>query len=119
EPGKPLPRLCGMSRVTNDGFDAPGVTMRDFCRLLSDSLDRTVVDRTGIAGVFDIHLDLSAADLGHPGPSHPASPASPPDAGDILLAVRKSIQKIGLKLESVKGPGEFLVVDHVERPSRN
>jgi uncharacterized protein (TIGR03435 family) len=27
--------------------------------------------------------------------------------------------QLGLKLESTKGPGEVLVIDHVERPSEN
>jgi len=28
-------------------------------------------------------------------------------------------QQFGLKLEPIKGPQEHIVVDHVERPSRN
>jgi uncharacterized protein (TIGR03435 family) len=28
-------------------------------------------------------------------------------------------QQLGLKLEKAKGPGEFLVIDRVERPSEN
>jgi uncharacterized protein (TIGR03435 family) len=110
-----------MSRVTNNGFDASGVTIGRFCRLLSDYSDRNVLDETGIAGTFDIHLDLSAADLGHPGPgfSGATPPPSPPDAIDIFIAVRTAVQKLGLKLESTRGPGQFLVIDHVERPSGN
>ena len=121
EPGKPFPRTCGMSQLTSKGFDAYGVTMPDFCRLLSDSLDRTAVDKTGVAGKFDIHLDLFPADLGHPVPgvSDPGAPATLPDAGDISFAVRTALQKLGLKLQAVKGPGEFLVIDGVSRPSQN
>jgi uncharacterized protein (TIGR03435 family) len=121
EPGKPFPRLCGTSRVTNNGFDAPGVTMENFSRLLSGYSDRSVVDKTGIVGVFDIHLGLSAADLGHSPPalSDSPGPATPPDPADIFSTVRMAIQKLGLKLESAKGRGEFLVIDRVERPSEN
>jgi uncharacterized protein (TIGR03435 family) len=28
------------------------------------------------------------------------------------------MQQLGLKLEPAKGPGEFLVIDHVERPPK-
>jgi uncharacterized protein (TIGR03435 family) len=122
EPGKPFPRLCGMSQLTSGGYDAYGVTMADFCRLLSDSLDRTAIDKTGIAGRFDIHLDLTPADLGHPARGindDPAAPATSPDAGDISFAVRAAVHEVGLKLEPTKGPGESLIIDHVERPSGN
>jgi uncharacterized protein (TIGR03435 family) len=95
--------------------------MERFCRLLSDYSDRNVLDKTGIAGTFDFHLDLSAADLGHPGPgfSGAAPPPSPPDPIDILIALRTAVRKLGLNLELTKGPGQFLVIDHVEKPSGN
>ncbi len=28
-------------------------------------------------------------------------------------------QQLGLKLEPTKGPADFLVIDHIERPSAN
>src|SRR5262249_55238202 len=62
EPGKPLPHFCGMSNITSTGYDAYGVTMAEFCRLLSDYVDRPAMDKTGISGRFDVHLDLSASD---------------------------------------------------------
>ncbi len=122
-PGHPLPQLCGMFHGTNNGFDVHGETMADFCAFLSTSvqLDRQVIDKTGIAGMFDIHLDLYLADLGHPGPglSDPAAPATATDQGDIFTAAKSAVKKLGLNLEPTKGPGEFLVIDHIERPSEN
>ena len=93
--------------------------MTDLCGELSAWLGREVTDKTGIEGVFDIHLDVSQAELGHrdPGPSDPAVAATQPesDPSAIITAVRE----LGLKLEATKGPGDFLVIDSVERPSPN
>ena len=70
--------------------------------------------------MFDIHLNLSAADLGH----RERRPDDPGDAAqtdplDIVAAVRAAISKLGLKLGSSRDPEEFLVIDHVETPSEN
>ncbi len=121
EPGQPFPRVCGGAQLTNHGLDMYGTTMAEFCRpFLSDRLDRDVVDRTGIAGRFNIHLDLSGADLGHSAaPVDPAAPVSPADPSSIFAAIKSAVQKVGLKLEPAKGFGEFLVIDHVEKPSAN
>jgi uncharacterized protein (TIGR03435 family) len=59
---------------------------------------RPVVDRTGLTGIYEIDLDYSIL----PG-------------GDREL--RDAVQDLGLRLEEAKAPIDFLVVDHVERPS--
>jgi hypothetical protein len=38
---------------------------------------------------------------------------------DQFSALSSVVQKPGLRLESAKGPGEFLVIDSVEKPSEN
>jgi uncharacterized protein (TIGR03435 family) len=125
-PGQPRPRVCG-SRVTAlDGtFDMYGATMADLSIQLAIRLDRDVIDKTGIAGMFDIHLDVSRADLaprfvagGEVGQADPSTPvvATDPTGPSIFTALQ---QQLGLKLESGKGPVEFLVIDHVEKPSEN
>lgn len=110
EPGKPLPSICGMAHLTNAGLDVPGVTMQGFSTVLKDYADRPVVDRTGLAGAFDIHLDLSPADLGHAGQSDPA---------EVFATLRAAIGKLGLRLNPTTGPSEFLVIDRISRPSGN
>jgi bla regulator protein BlaR1 len=116
--GQPFQDLCGVARHTQDGLRLSGATMADFCRLLSNGLDRPIIDKTGIAGKFDFHLELTAADLGIP--PRAGDPAAPDAAAEPAFSpLFSAIQKLGLKLTPAKGPAEFLVIDHVEKPSAN
>ncbi len=116
-PGQPPTVLCGMVRMssTNDGLDMHGATMADLCRQFSVSMEGDVVDKTGLTGVFDVHLELSLPDIGY----------TPTDDGGAILiptdgtAISIAVQKLGLKLERTVGPSEFLVIDSIERPSEN
>lgn len=95
-------------------IDVVGVTMPRLIFILSDTLGRAVVDKTGFTGTFDAHLEFTpdegtgnvpgqAATVDLPGPS-------------IFTALQ---EQLGLRLEPAKGPVEVLVIDHVERPSEN
>jgi hypothetical protein len=65
---------------------------------------RPVIDKTGLTGMFDIHLEFAGDNA--------------PDAtgASIFTAVE---EQLGLKLTSDKGPVEVLVIDRIERPSAN
>ena len=69
--------------------------------------DRPVVDATGIKGIYDFSLDWapedSSRDGGASGPS-------------IFTALQ---EQLGLRLEAHKSPFEFVVIDHIERPTSN
>jgi len=70
-----------------------------------------VVDKTGIAGSFDIHL----AGFGPPPP-----PGAAEDPGlDSVGLVTRALQMLGMRLEAAKAPATVIVVDHVERPAAN
>jgi len=116
-PGQPPPDLCGMVRMsnTNDGLDMHGVTMADLCMQLSVSTEGDVIDKTGLAGVYDVHLEVSPLDLGFTPTDNGGTIIIPTDGAAISVAV----QKLGLKLERTTGPSEFLVIDSIERPSEN
>jgi len=115
--GEPSPVICGVIRKSaGDAFDVPGVTVADLCRRLSAYVDRDIVDKTGITGAFDVHLDLLPADIEYGGAApDPSSPFRPGDGGAIAAALKK----LGLQMRNAKRPAEFLVIDHVERPSEN
>jgi uncharacterized protein (TIGR03435 family) len=97
----------------------PGLTF-----YLASMLGRPVVNKTGLSGRFDIHLeytpDSPAAGLprGQGTADDPNEPAPAADTGtpSIFTAMQ---EQLGLKLESAKGPVELLIIDHVERPSEN
>jgi len=102
-----------------------GATVADLSTQLGLRLDRDVIDKTGITGTFDIHLEVSRADLvprvlagGDAGQVDPSTRvlATDPTGPSIFTALQ---QQLGLKLESAKGPVEFLVIDRVEKPLEN
>jgi uncharacterized protein (TIGR03435 family) len=87
-------------------YDAQGTNLDEFSVIELGFMDRPVINKTGITGSFDIHLEFAR------GENPDASDAAP----SIFAALR---DQLGLKLAPAKGPGEFLVIDHVERPSEN
>jgi uncharacterized protein (TIGR03435 family) len=76
---------------------------------LAKTLGRTVIDKTAIAGRFDLTLKWTPEDAASPDPA----PDAPPD---IFTAIQ---EQLGLKLESTKAPVPVLVIDHIELPSEN
>ena len=91
------------------------------CRVLSNVLGRTVIDKAEYAGKFDVHLEFAMDDalagMGG-GPNAPGRPAVAPDpAGRSIFSAIQ--EQLGLKLDSAKGPVEVLVIDHVEKPTQN
>jgi uncharacterized protein (TIGR03435 family) len=79
--------------------------------LIRFDLGRPVIDKTGLAGLFDFHLEYAPYQTG------PDGAVAVDPAGPSIFTVLP--QQLGLKLTPAKGPGEFLVIDHVERPSEN
>jgi uncharacterized protein (TIGR03435 family) len=105
-------------------WDIPGLNAASLTNNLRRLLNRPIVDKTGITGNFDIHLEFAldssitrfitrACD-----PNCPPLPevADPSGAPSIFTALQT---QLGLRLEPVKASGETLVIDHIERPSGN
>jgi uncharacterized protein (TIGR03435 family) len=89
-----------------------GMVMRTFSRL-SLGLGRTLIDKTGLTGRYDVTIEWAR----EPKPSvMPDTPPSPPTGPTFVEALR---DQLGLKLESSKALLRILVVDKVERPSEN
>jgi uncharacterized protein (TIGR03435 family) len=81
-------------------------------------LGRPVIDKTGLKGVFDISLNWTPENPLAAGRNDPDARATENVIGpDIFRALQ---QQLGLRLESQKGPVEFLVIDRAERvPMKN
>ena len=87
-------------------------SMEQLARQLSNSgIGRPVRDGTGLTGSYDYKLKWLPGMRA--GPDAAADTGGPPS---IFTALQ---EQLGLKLESGKGPGEVLVIDHVEKPSEN
>jgi bla regulator protein blaR1 len=107
-------------KPTVAAVDAQGSTLTRFSQLLGLVVDRPVIDKTGITGKFDIRVEFApdtATPRFLPG-GDLALPARAP-ADSAGASIFTAIQQLGLKLEPTKGPREFLVIDHVERPAEN
>jgi uncharacterized protein (TIGR03435 family) len=82
------------------------VPMPELASVLQSITSRIVLERTGLAGRYDIDLKW------FPGLTSVDDVAGP----SLFTALR---EQLGLKLESAKGPVEVLVIDHVEKPDAN
>ena len=102
---------CGV-RANGGHMLAGGVPLPQLASLLSTMVDRTVVDRTGLTGIFDLELNWTLERA----PQRPDATTPNPDAPSIFTALR---EQLGLKLESAKAPTDVLVIDRVERPTPN
>jgi uncharacterized protein (TIGR03435 family) len=110
QPGTPSP--CGMNTSVNDvggTLTGNGQTMEQLVNALgSFGLNRMVIDRTGLMGSFDIELKWRPDNL------RSTTGAQASDLPSIFAALQ---EQLGLRLESQRGPVEFLVVDSIERPT--
>jgi uncharacterized protein (TIGR03435 family) len=90
--------------------------MRRFIGVLETHLDRPVVDSTGLSGLYNFTFKVPQSGSGPEPADKPKSEIFGDWVGSTLFG---DLQKIGLQLVADKGPVEYLVVDHVEKPDAN
>jgi uncharacterized protein (TIGR03435 family) len=104
------------------------LTLDDYCTWLCALTDRPVINRTGLAGKFDLRslvctpddstpgmlgcMQIARERLGHA----PNESSEPSGAPSIFTALQ---QQFGWKLEPTKGPRDFIVIDHIQSPTAN
>ena len=91
--------------TANSSLIAGGVTLAQLASTISNRVDRTVVDRTGLNGFYDVDLNWAPTTI-TPDDTKPS----------IFTAVQ---EQLGLRLESSRGPIEVLVIDSLDRPTPN
>jgi uncharacterized protein (TIGR03435 family) len=129
--------MGNMKMAMQDGImhmEAEKMSMTQLTDMLSQFMDRPVVDLTELKGNFQVAIDIAQADMmnaarrmGAPVPppgggiGGPGGAAAAPDASDPAgNSILRSMQQLGLKLEARKSDVGKLVIDHVEKtPSEN
>jgi uncharacterized protein (TIGR03435 family) len=115
-------RLRCPSAIWPGKLTGTGITMADLARMLDVFTEqRTVLDRTGLTGRYDLELIWTPDRLG----------PLPPNAPDAVIRAREAIdpngpalstalqEQLGLKLEAKKDKVDVLVIDRVEHPTEN
>jgi len=87
--------------------------------MLSRTLGRTVVDKTGLTGKYDMQMDWTPdeAQLGQFQPPPGVERPTFPDGGPSIYTAMQ--EQLGLKLESAKGPVDVLAIEKAEKPGEN
>ncbi len=112
---------CGAFFMGPTELGGLNVSMSFFTEALSVAVGRTVIDKTGFSGKFNVELEFSADGTTSYGPAG-FSPqgVSATSTADNKPSIFTALQdKLGLKLESQKAIGEILVIDHAEKPGEN
>lgn len=89
-----------------------------------NALGRTVVDKTGLAGNYNFRLRWTPDNLPFPIMADPEgvgaavhSEKTPDSATSSLFTAVQ--EQLGLKLEAAKATLDVIVIDHIDRPSKN
>jgi uncharacterized protein (TIGR03435 family) len=116
--GRPLPitaiipsrcPLIAFRTTSGSHWSLREITMAGLSQRLIEPLGRPVLDRTGLAGAFDVDLTFQ--------PDNPTvdAPAAP-NAPSLMAALR---EQLGLRMESIRAPIEVLIIDRVRPPTQN
>jgi len=111
----------------NLGMQFVRVSMKDFALSLSRSMDRYVLDKTGIDGRFNFTIEYALDDT-TPGDRsvrdmfrearrdvRPESIQPEPVKSDGPT-IFKALEELGLSLQKTKGPAEYLLIESAQRP---
>ena len=111
--GGTLPGGAVMGQGANGATHMYNMPMGVLAALLTSKSDRTVLDKTGLAGRYSIDIQE---------PAQVAAPSTNPNAPneeEQRPAIADALKGLGLELKPAKEQVEKLVIDHVEKPSDN
>jgi uncharacterized protein (TIGR03435 family) len=100
--------------TSNTGdFTGTTISITSLTDMLANELHRTVIDKTNLSALYDMHLTWAPDPLATVGQDN----GRVEDAGPSIFSALQD--QLGLKLVPTKGPVTTLVIDHVERPTPN
>lgn len=103
--GKGVPR--GGFMFGNGMMQANALGISQLATQLANELERTVIDKTALTGVYDYKLTWA------PDPDAPSTDSTAPN---LFTALQ---EQLGLRLQPSRGQVETLVIDHIELPTSN
>ena len=92
-----------------------GMTLDEFSGWLYSVTGRTIVNKTGLTGKFDIRLEYLPNDNAVRTIDNSNESDIQPEA-TLLTAIK---EQLGLQLTGIKGTRQIIVIDHIEKPSGN
>jgi uncharacterized protein (TIGR03435 family) len=105
---------------------AKAQTLAPMTQMLSNQINRPVLDKTGLTGKYDFDLeytpDLSGMQLPPPPPgAGPGGPAPADSASDPSPNLAAAVQQqLGLRLVAAKATLDVLIIDRAEKvPTEN
>jgi len=112
-PSEPPP--CGM-RIGPGQMLLGGVPMSRFADVLATFAGRLVLDRTELAGAYNLQLSWTPPGrIQGPAPAGaPPLPPVDPNGASLFTAIQ---EQLGLKLEPTRAAVDVVVIDRVDRPS--
>ena len=102
------PKVAGAGSIlfAPGQFTGNAVTLTVLADNIAGILGRVVIDKTGLAGKYDLALKYAPDD----------GPATSDPGPSLFTALE---EQLGLHLESAKGPVDTIVIEHVQLPSDN
>jgi len=114
-PGQHRCRNATQFKGTSMVTDAEGATIADLTTFsLYLAAGRPITDKTGLTGKYNVHLEYAPPEGTRLNGGQVDSIES--TAPSIFTALQ---EQLGLRLDSAKGQGEYLLIDHVEKPADN
>lgn len=118
---KDYPPIHGQSEREPDGsvcpgLQAPNVSMDSFVRALTRIMGRPVIDKTDLPARYDLDVIFRGEGARSGGDAGGTGRTPNRDCPDALSALPS---QLGLKLDAAKGLVDYLIIEHVEKPSAN
>jgi uncharacterized protein (TIGR03435 family) len=111
DPNDPIDSTGTSSWIGRDEAVYRDATMQFLANGLAARLGHVVVDKTGLKGHYDFHVQ--------PVPLAHYDPKTSDVESTNFAAIIDGVKSLGLKLEPGKADTTVVVVDHIEKPSEN